>query len=197
MFTSRAEYRLSLRADNADLRLTGRGVALGCVSDRRRVVCEDKAADIEVARRTVRTLCMTPSAARRAGLTVNLDGVGRSAHDLLAYPGVDVARLTAIWPELGALAAPVAEQIEIEARYAAYLGRQEADIRAFRRDETLALPEALDYRAVGSLSNEAREKLAVTRPATLGAASRIPGVTPAALTALLRYVQRGASRRSA
>ena len=140
---------------------------------------------------------MTPSAARRHGLTVSLDGVARSAHDLLAYPGVDVDRLTAIWPELGALPAAVAEQIEIEARYAAYLGRQEADIRAFRRDEALALPEALDYRTVGSLSNEVLEKLTAARPATLGAASRIPGVTPAALTALLRYVQRGASRRSA
>ena len=197
MFTSRAEYRLSLRADNADLRLTPRGVALGCVSDRRRTAFASKAAAVEAARRTVRTLCMTPSAARRHGLTVSLDGVARSAHDLLAYPGVDVDRLTAIWPELGALPAPVAEQIEIEARYAAYLGRQEADIRAFRRDEALALPEALDYRTVGSLSNEVLEKLTAARPATLGAASRIPGVTPAALTALLRYVQRGASRRSA
>jgi tRNA uridine 5-carboxymethylaminomethyl modification enzyme len=140
---------------------------------------------------------MTPNAARRHGLTVNLDGVRRSAHDLLAYPGVDVARLTAIWPELGALPAPVAEQVEIEARYAAYLGRQEADVRAFRRDETLALPESLDYRAIGSLSNEVYEKLTAARPATLGAASRIPGMTPAALTALLRHVQRGESRRSA
>ena len=197
MFTSRAEYRLSLRADNADLRLTGRGVALGCVADRRRAAVVRKAAALKAARRTVRARTITPSAARRAGLTVNLDGVARSAHDLLAYPGVDVARLTAIWPELGALPAAVAEQLEIEARYAAYLGRQEADIRAFRRDETLALPEALDYRAVGSLSNEVYEKLAAARPATLGAASRIPGVTPAALTALLRYVQRGESRRSA
>ena len=197
MFTSRAEYRLSLRADNADLRLTPRGVEIGCVSDRRRTAFASKAAALEAARRTVRRLCMTPNAARRHGLTVNLDGVVRSAHDLLAYPGIDVARLTAVWPELGALPAPVAEQLEIEARYAAYLGRQEADIRAFRRDETLALPEALDYRAVGSLSNEVLEKLTAARPATLGAASRIPGVTPAALTALLRYVRRGESRRSA
>ena len=197
MFTSRAEYRLSIRADNADLRLTPRGVALGCVSDRRRTAYASKAAAFEAARRTVRTLCMTPSAARRHGLTVNLDGVARSAHDLLASPGVDVERLAAIWPELGALPAPVAEQLEIEARYAAYLGRQEADIRAFRRDETLALPEALDYRAVGSLSTEVLEKLTAARPATLGAASRIPGVTPAALTALLRHVRRGESRRSA
>ena len=197
MFTSRAEYRLSMRADNADLRLTGLGVALGCVSDRRHTAYAAKAADVEAARRTVRTLCMTPSAARRHGLIVNLDGVVRSAHDLLAYPGIDVARLAPVWPELGALPAPVAEQIEIEARYAAYFGRQEADVRAFRRDETLVLPDGLDYRAIGSLSNEVYEKLAAARPATLGAASRIPGVTPAALTALLRYVQRDDRRRSA
>ena len=197
MFTSRAEYRLSMRADNADLRLTGRGLDIGCVSDTRGAVYARKAADVKAARRSVRMLCMTPSAARRHGLTVNLDGVARSAHDLLAYPGIDVARLAPIWPELGALPAPVAEQIEIEARYAAYFGRQEADVRAFRRDETLVLPDVLDYRAIGSLSKEVYEKLAAARPATLGAASRIPGVTPAALTALLRYVQRDDRRRSA
>ena len=127
---------------------------------------------------------------RRHGLAVNLDGVARSAKALLAYPNIDLARLTGIWPELGDLPPDVAEQIEIEAQYDAYLVRQEADVAAFRRDEALTLPDDLDYRAIGGLSNEAREKLVASRPATLGAAGRIPGVTPAALTALLGYVRR-------
>ena len=128
---------------------------------------------------------------------VNRDGVVRSAADLLAYPDIDVARLAAIWPELAGLGREIAEQIEIEARYAGYLERQEADIRAFRRDEALALADDIDYGAVGGLSSEVREKLSLTRPATLGAAARIPGVTPAALTALLRYVRSGEQRRCA
>ena len=133
---------------------------------------------------------LSPSALRRRGIAVNADGVARSAAELLAYPGIDVARLAAIWPELGALPPDIAEQLEIDARYAGYLDRQARDIAAFRRDEALLLPDSLDYAAVGSLSAEIRGKLAVARPATLGAAARISGVTPAALVALLQHVRR-------
>ena len=197
MFTSRAEFRLRLRADNADQRLTPRGIAIGCVGAARARCFADKARALAEARARVAALRLTPTEARRHGLAVNRDGVARSAADLLAYPDVTLARLAAIWPELGGLRADVAEQIEIDARYAGYLARQEADILAFRRDEALTLPETLDYGAVGGLSAEARERLDAARPATLGAAARIPGVTPAALTALLRYARRARTRRSA
>jgi tRNA uridine 5-carboxymethylaminomethyl modification enzyme len=135
-------------------------------------------------------LRLTPSALRRHGLAVNADGVRRSAAELLAYPEIDLVRLGAIWPELIALPPEIAEQVEIDARYAGYLDRQARDIDAYRRDEALLLPDALDYAAVGGLSAEVSGKLAAARPATLGGAARISGVTPAALVALLRYVKR-------
>ena len=190
MFTSRAEYRLLLRADNADQRLTPRGTAVGCVSEARARAYRDKEEALIAGRALVRTLGLSPTALRRRGFDVNADGARRTAADLLAYPGIDLDRLAALWPELGGLRADVAEQLEIEARYAGYLDRQEADIRAFRRDEALSLPAGLDYGGIGGLSAEARDKLSAARPATLGAASRIAGVTPAALVALLRYVRR-------
>jgi tRNA uridine 5-carboxymethylaminomethyl modification enzyme len=127
---------------------------------------------------------------QRQGIAVNEDGIIRSAADLLAYPGIDLARLAEVWPELGSLSPEIAEQLEIDARYAGYLERQERDIESFRRDEALLLPADLDYAAVGSLSREICDKLAAARPATLGAAARISGVTPAALVALLRHVKR-------
>src|SRR5947207_5035061 len=133
---------------------------------------------------------ISPSALRRHGLSVNADGVPRAAAELLAYPVIDLPRLAAIWPELGGIAPEIAEQLEIDARYAGYLDRQVRDIAAFRRDEALVLPDTLDYAAVGSLSAEIRGKLAAARPATLGAAGRISGVTPAALVALLQHVRR-------
>src|SRR5690242_13228579 len=183
MFTSRAEYRLTLRADNADQRLTPIGVRLGCVRPEREQPFAAK---------------MTALAeARRHGLTVNADEIARSAAELLAHPGIDVTRLAAIWPELGAMPVEIAEQLEIDARYAGYLDRQARDIAAFRRDEALLLPDGLDYAAVGSLSAEICGKLAAARPATLGAAARISGVTPAALVALLQYVKRRPEPRAA
>jgi tRNA uridine 5-carboxymethylaminomethyl modification enzyme len=194
MFTSRAEYRLVLRADNADQRLTPKGIEAGCISGAREAAFTAKLAALDAARALVRGLRMTPPALRRHGLPVNEDGIPRSAHDLLARPGIDLARLAAIWPELAAIPPTVAEQVEIDALYAGYIERQEADIRAFRRDEALALPHDLDYGAIGSLSHEIRDKLAAARPATLGAAARISGVTPAALVALLRYVRRSETR---
>jgi tRNA uridine 5-carboxymethylaminomethyl modification enzyme len=190
MFTSRAEYRLHLRQDNADQRLTERGVALGCVGSERRDAFLAKKADIDAARTLLQGLSATPTELRGQGLNINLDGVRRSALELLGYPEIDLDRLAAIWPEIGGLAVPAREQMEIEGQYAGYLKRQEADIRAFRRDEDLRLPADLDYTAIPSLSAEVRQKLGQTRPATLGAAGRISGVTPAALTILLKYVKR-------
>ena len=193
MFTSRAEYRLVLRADNADQRLTPRGLAVGCVAAARRSAFAAKLARLEAGRGLVRRLALSPTQLRRAGIAVNADGVARTAADLLAYPGIDIGRLAAIWPELGALGADIAEQLETDARYAGYLERQEADIRAFRRDEALLLPPDLDYDRIGSLSAEIRAKLRTARPSTLGAAARISGVTPAALVALLQHVRRAAA----
>jgi tRNA uridine 5-carboxymethylaminomethyl modification enzyme len=190
MFTSRAEYRLQLRADNADQRLTPRGLALGCVGADRARRFGDKLAAIEAARRLVRGLSLTPKEAADRGLKVNQDGQRRSAHDLMGYPTIGFDDLAAIWPELGALTPAVREQVEIDALYAGYLERQEADVLAFRRDEALRLPADLDYGAVGGLSNEVRSKLAAARPVTLGQAGRIEGVTPGALTALLAHVKR-------
>ena len=190
MFTSRAEYRLLLRADNADLRLTRKGTAIGCVStDRGRAFIQKESA-LATARTLVGNLKASPSALKRHGLKVNQDGGIRTAHRLLSYPGIDLALLAGIWPELGRVRADVVRQLEIEARYESYLDRQEADLRAFRRDEALMLPEDLDYQSVASLSSEARAKLSMARPATLGAASRISGVTPASLIALLRHVRK-------
>ena len=193
MFTSRAEYRLTLRADNADQRLTPMGMALGCVGPERRLVYSAKAEALDSGRALVRRLSMTPNELHRYGLAINADGIRRSAADLLAYPGIDLARLMAIWPELAAVPQLIAEQLETDGRYSGYLERQTEEIAAFRRDEALKLPVDLDYDAIGSLSAEIRTKLRVSRPETLGAAARVSGVTPAALVALLRHVRRPAA----
>ncbi|CAO3415281.1 tRNA-5-carboxymethylaminomethyl-2-thiouridine(34) synthesis protein MnmG [Azospirillum doebereinerae] len=190
MFTSRAEYRLLLRADNADQRLTAKGVAIGCVGSQRRDLFAAKSDALQAGRALVGALQATPPELLRQGIVVNQDGVRRSASDLLRYPDVDLAALARLWPELAEIAPEIAEQLEIDGKYAGYLGRQEADIRAFRKDEALALPETLDVDGIGSLSAEIRQKLRQSRPATLGAAARIPGMTPAALVALLRHVKR-------
>ncbi len=194
MFTSRAEYRLLLRADNADQRLTGKGCEIGCVGTARARTFDRKMQALDAARRLVETLQATPPELQRYGLKVSQDGVRRTAAELLAYPDVDLKSLSLLWPELGELRADVAEQLEIDARYAGYLKRQEADILSFRRDEALRLPVDLDYATIGGLSAEVRLKLSTARPASLGAAARLPGVTPAALTALLRHVRRRPGR---
>jgi tRNA uridine 5-carboxymethylaminomethyl modification enzyme len=193
MFTSRAEYRLTLRADNADQRLTPIGLRVGCIGSPRGQRFAAKMTTLTRARQCLGALRMTPPALKRHGIAVNEDGTTRSAAELLAYPGVDLARLTQVWPELSAFAPEIAEQLEIDARYAGYLERQERDIASFRRDEGLLLPSDLDYTAVGSLSREICDKLASARPSTLGAAARISGVTPAALVALLKHVKRRAA----
>jgi tRNA uridine 5-carboxymethylaminomethyl modification enzyme len=197
MFTSRAEYRLTLRADNADQRLTPIGLMHGVVGGARAMAFAAKMTALDRARHLAAELRLSPTALRRRGIAVNADGIARSAAELLAHPGIDVQRLAGVWPELGGIAPDIAEQLEIDARYAGYLERQARDIAAFRRDEALLLPDALDYAAVGGLSAEIRGKLATARPATLGAAARISGVTPAALVALLQYVKRRPEPRAA
>ena len=190
MFTSRAEYRLSLRADNADLRLTPMGLEAGCIGPDRARSFAAKSAALDHAMAFVRSTKATPAELARAGIRVNRDGARRSIHDLLGYPDMDIARLGELWPALGEIRADVAEQLEISGRYAGYMERQEADIIAFRKQESLHLPRDLAYDDVAGLSNEIRGKLSAARPATLGAAARISGVTPAALTALLVHVRR-------
>jgi tRNA uridine 5-carboxymethylaminomethyl modification enzyme len=189
MFTSRAEYRLLLRADNADQRLTEKAMALGVAGGERIQAFTRKKAALAEARNLLEKLRATPSSLARQGVTINQDGVVRSAAELLSYPDISLARLTQLWPELSAIPAPIAEQLEIDGLYAGYLKRQQADVDAYRRDESLLLPDRLDYASVGGLSTEIRDKLGRARPTTLGAAARIPGVTPAALTALLRHVR--------
>jgi tRNA uridine 5-carboxymethylaminomethyl modification enzyme len=193
MFTSRAEYRLWLRADNADQRLTPRGLEIGCIGGERAQVFHVKQQQLADARSVASQLRISPSALAKQGIAINQDGVPRSAVDLLAYPDMDWRRLVGLWPELGSVQPDIAEQLTIDARYDGYLARQRQDIAAYRRDEALTLPPDLDYGAVGSLSNEVRQKLQAHRPATLGQASRISGVTPAALVALLKYVRRPAA----
>ncbi len=190
MFTSRAEYRLMLRADNADQRLTGKGIALGCVGAERRAAYEAKAAKLSDARAFATQNSLTPNEARGFGLKLNQDGKRRSVLDLLAYPDHSVETLKAIWPAMGAWEPAIAEQIEIDATYAVYLDRQDADIEAFRKDEGLKLPADLDYAALSGLTTELRLKLEATRPLTLGQAARIEGMTPAALTLLLNSVKK-------
>lgn len=197
MFTSRAEYRLRLRADNADQRLTPLGIALGCVGSERATAFRQKMDALERAHAMIKSRSLSPNQAAKHGLAVNQDGIVRTGFELMRYPNIDWARLVSVWPELGEVDPSVAEQVEIDAKYATYIDRQAEDIEAFRRDEALTLPPELDYKTVMGLSAELREKLSVARPATLGAAARLPGVTPAALTALLAHVKKHANRRTA
>jgi tRNA uridine 5-carboxymethylaminomethyl modification enzyme len=185
MFTSRAEFRLSLRADNADQRLTPLGLSLGIVGRPRAEAFAAKQAALAALSARLGELTATPEEAGRAGIAVNRDGRRRSAFTLLGYPDVDLARLAALWPALGAVPERLASIVEADARYATYLDRQAADIAALRRDEAVALPESFDYAGLPGLSNELKQKLAAVRPATLAQAGRIDGMTPAALTLLL------------
>jgi tRNA uridine 5-carboxymethylaminomethyl modification enzyme len=189
MFTSRAEYRLTLRADNADQRLTPLGLTKGLVGGVRADAFAVKRSAIEAARGSLAARTLTPNEARKHGIAIRLDGVRRNGHELLSLPDVSFGALVGIWRELGDIPAEVVEQLEIDAQYAGYLDRQDADILAFRRDEGLALPADLDYRAVQGLATEAALKLDRIRPATLGQAARIDGVTPAALTLVLATVR--------
>ncbi len=190
MFTSRAEYRLTLRADNADQRLTPVAIAAGIVSSGRRVAFEAKASQLAEASTLVRETRFTPKEAAAIGVPVNADGQRRSMRDLLAYPGVDLTLFQNAYPAIADWRVSVREQVEIDAGYAGYLDRQTADAEGLRREDGLHLPADLDYAAIGGLSNEAREKLDLIQPRTLGQAGRIEGITPGALTALLSHVKR-------
>ncbi|GJD61306.1 tRNA uridine-5-carboxymethylaminomethyl(34) synthesis enzyme MnmG [Methylobacterium frigidaeris] len=191
MFTSRSEYRLSLRVDNADERLTGRGIALGCVSPARAAHDAARREALQGARQMLESLSLTPTEAQRYGIALNRDGIRRSAFQLLSYPEITWDRLAAVWPELQDVPPALADRLCTDATYAVYLDRQRADIAAFRRDEAFALPAFLDYGSIAGLSNELRLKLDTVRPLTLGQAARIEGVTPAALTLLAAHARRG------
>ena len=190
MFTSRAEYRLTLRADNADQRLTDLGVSIGCVGPARRRHYHAKIAALSAARDYARAVSVTPTQADKYGFALNRDGQRRTAFELLSYPDNTIADVARIWPRLGELAPAIADQLEIDAKYAVYLERQEADVAAYRRDEALVLPDDLDYGEIAGLSNEVRQKLGGARPRTLGQAGRLDGVTPAALTLLASHMRR-------
>jgi tRNA uridine 5-carboxymethylaminomethyl modification enzyme len=190
MFTSRAEYRLLLRADNADQRLTGQGISLGLVKEERRQAFHVKQAKLQEAKTVLEGLSLTPNQAAEHGLKIKLDGVRRSAFTLLGFSTIEFETLKEIWPtELGGIDAKTALQVQTDAMYQGYLDRQRADVEAFRKDEALEIPEEIDFDAIPGLSNEMREKFKTARPATLGAAARIAGVTPAALTLLLGAIK--------
>jgi tRNA uridine 5-carboxymethylaminomethyl modification enzyme len=191
MFTSRAEYRLKLRADNADQRLSGKGISIGCVGAARAKFHAEKSSALNAAREFANSVSLTPKEAERHGLALNKDGQRRTAFELLSYPHVTILDLAKIWPRFGALDQKIAAQIEIDAKYDVYLSRQAADVAAYRRDESFTLPDDLDYAAMRGLSNEAKQKLQANRPRTIGHASKIDGMTPAALTLLVAHVKRG------
>ncbi|MGB2177287.1 MAG: tRNA uridine-5-carboxymethylaminomethyl(34) synthesis enzyme MnmG [Hyphomonas sp.] len=190
MFTSRAEYRLALRADNADQRLTQKGIDAGCVCETRASMFHVKHLALSESRKTLQTLSLSPAKAREAGWNVNQDGRVRTAWEYLGYKDISLETLSKVWPELSDIDPAIAAQLEIEALYSGYIERQAGDVEALRRDEALQIPDEINYAAIGGLSNEVRQKLESIRPATLGQASRIEGVTPGALTALLGHVKR-------
>jgi tRNA uridine 5-carboxymethylaminomethyl modification enzyme len=195
MFTSRAEYRLTLRADNADQRLTDKGIALGCVGQARSLRHGAKMAALTAAKSLAKSLTLTPNEAAKYGLTLNKDGHRRSAFELLAYPEIGWPEIAAIWPSLSAIDPGIAVHLEIDAKYDVYLKRQTADVDAFRRDEGLILAD-IDYSRVPGLSNEARAKLEAARPWTVGQAGRLDGLTPAALGILAAFLRREARRKN-
>lgn len=194
MFTSRAEYRLSLRADNADQRLTPIGVSLGCVSDQRKKAFDDRMESLRKAKASCQNLSVSPSEAGVHGIKVNQDGVRRTALDLLSYPEVTISKLADIWPELSDVSAKISQQVENDARYAHYIARQKKDVEAMRRDEALRIPTDTNYKNIVGLSNELRSKLTSIQPATLGQAGRIDGMTPAGLTLILANIRKPKKR---
>jgi tRNA uridine 5-carboxymethylaminomethyl modification enzyme len=197
MFTSRAEYRLTLRADNADQRLTPLGLAAGSVGGERAAAFAAKSKTLADGEALLKSLALTPDEAAKRGLIVNRDGRKRSAYELLAYPDIDLATLARVWPEIGRLDARIAEQLAVDARYAVYLKRQEIDIAAFRKEEGIAIPQDFAFEGIAGLSTELRHKLERDRPASLGQAARLDGMTPAALLLLLAHLKKGSRWRTA
>jgi tRNA uridine 5-carboxymethylaminomethyl modification enzyme len=190
IFTSRAEYRLSLRADNADERLTGKGVTLGCVGPARAACHRDAMARLEAARATTKAATASPTALAAAGIMVNQDGVRRSAFELAAQPHLTIETLARVWPELGAIDASLARRVEADAKYAVYLDRQDEDVARYRRGEAAMIPADFDYSNLSGLSNELKAKFIAARPASLGQAGRIEGATPAALALIAAHARR-------
>ena len=197
MFTSRSEYRLTLRADNSDQRLTPLGMQIGCISSKRKTIFKNKLKQLQEGFSLVKKYSISPNKLEKNGIMINHDGKKRSAFDLLSFENVSFSDVNNIWPETKFIKDDIREQIEIETQYAGYLERQREDIIDFKREEELTLPKNLDYKTIGSLSNEIVEKLTLVRPPTLGAASRISGVTPAAIIALLRYVKKQKNNKAA
>jgi tRNA uridine 5-carboxymethylaminomethyl modification enzyme len=197
MFTSRAEYRLTLRADNADQRLTPSGIAVGCVKSERAQAFTAKAKKLAEGEKLLRSLTLTPDQAAKHGLSINRDGRRRSAFELLAYPEIDLLRITKIWPEIRAIDLRIADQLSANARYAVYVKRQELDIASFRKDEATAIPADFVFAALPGLSTELRQKLERYRPASLGQAARLDGMTPAALMLLLAHLKKGVAAKRA
>lgn len=197
MFTSRAEYRLSLRADNADQRLTQKGIDIGCVSETRRKAFYEKSEKLSFARNRLQSVSVTPNQAAEAGVTVSQDGVRRNGLDLLAYPDINFASLLKLWPELDAVESDIARQIECDALYANYIDRQSSDIAALARDSAHVIPSAFRYDDIAGLSNELKSKLAKIQPGDLGQAGRIDGMTPAALTLILAKLRQFQRLKSA
>jgi tRNA uridine 5-carboxymethylaminomethyl modification enzyme len=191
MFTSRAEFRLSLRADNADQRLTGKGIEIGCVGPVRRARFHHKIATLAALRRMAQSLTVTPTEAEKFGLALNRDGQRRTAFELLSYPDIGLGDIGRIWPGFLDVPGDIGSQLEIDAKYAVYLERQAAEVASFKRDEAFEIPDRIDYGAVPGLSTEVRQKLAAARPRTLGQAGRLDGITPAALVLVAAYVRRG------
>lgn len=194
MFTSRAEFRLSLRADNADMRLTPIGIALGCIASDQEKRFKDYRHQIDDTINMLETRKLTPNEAAAVGIPVNQDGRRRTALELLAYPDISIADLSRLWPELAALDSKVAEAVEIHATYAVYMDRQNADIAATKRDEDRLIPKDFDYASLSGLSNELKQKLEKTRPENLSQAAKVEGMTPAAISLLIAFLNKGMLR---
>jgi tRNA uridine 5-carboxymethylaminomethyl modification enzyme len=194
MFTSRAEFRLSLRADNADDRLTPMAERLGILGTARRQRFANRTRELDAARELAKRLTITPNAAAQADLRLNQDGIRRSAYDLLAFPDISLLRLTQIWPELCNIDSRIADALEIEAQYAVYLERQKADVAAMEREESLLIPQSIDFSATSGLSNELKQKLKQRQPRSIAEAQRIDGMTPAALALIITQIRRTITR---
>ncbi|MDA4629725.1 hypothetical protein NZA98_01110 [Escherichia coli] len=195
MFTSRAEFRLSLRADNADERLTPMADRLGILGSGRRDRFAARTKQLDTARDLAKRLTITPNTAAAMNLHLNQDGVRRSAYELLAFPEIDLARLRLIWPELADINGRVVEALEIEAQYAVYLERQKADVAAMEREEALLIPQGIDFSMVSGLSNELKQKLKQREPRSIAEAQRIDGMTPAALALIITQIRRNTVAR--